>query len=136
VVECPTQIIGLTSLLQIIYSTGAKGSTQTNKKIKLGFKFKEQKKPKCALVWHTGLSGVPPDSVRCTRPYNSELLSFGFLRRRSAIIHRTVRSTSRATAPAQRSTATDTCKSAIVRAESEQPPEGASDSAQYLSGAT
>jgi hypothetical protein len=22
--------------------------------------------PKCALVWHTGLSGVPPDSVRCT----------------------------------------------------------------------
>jgi hypothetical protein len=22
--------------------------------------------PKCALVWRTGLSGVPPDSVRCT----------------------------------------------------------------------
>jgi hypothetical protein len=44
-----------------------KGSKQTNKKIKLGFKFKEQKKPKCALVWRTGLSGVPPDSVRGTR---------------------------------------------------------------------
>jgi hypothetical protein len=23
--------------------------------------------PKCALVWRTGLSGVPPDSVRSTR---------------------------------------------------------------------
>jgi hypothetical protein len=40
-----------------------KGSTQTNKKIKLGFKKKGAKKPKCALVWRTGLSGVPPDSV-------------------------------------------------------------------------
>jgi hypothetical protein len=44
-----------------------KGSTQTNKKIKLGFKRKEQKKPKITLVWHTGLSSVPPDSVWCTR---------------------------------------------------------------------
>jgi hypothetical protein len=43
VVECPTQIIGLTSLLEIIYSTGAKGSIQTNKKIKLGFKNKGAK---------------------------------------------------------------------------------------------
>jgi hypothetical protein len=31
--KCPTQIIGLTSLLEIICSTGAKGSAQTNKKI-------------------------------------------------------------------------------------------------------
>jgi hypothetical protein len=38
VVESPTQIIGLTSLLEIIYPTGAKGSIQTNEKIKLGFK--------------------------------------------------------------------------------------------------
>jgi hypothetical protein len=35
VVECPTQIIVLTSLLYIIYSTGAKGSKQTNKKIQV-----------------------------------------------------------------------------------------------------
>jgi hypothetical protein len=35
VVECPTQIIGLTSLLYITYSIGAKGSTQTNKKTKV-----------------------------------------------------------------------------------------------------
>jgi hypothetical protein len=49
--------------------------------------------------------------------------------------HRTVRCASGATAPAQRSTATDTYKSAIERAESEQPPEGAPDSEQCLSGA-
>jgi hypothetical protein len=34
---------------------------------------------------------VPPDSVRCTRDSNSELLTFGKSRGRSAIIHRTVR---------------------------------------------
>jgi hypothetical protein len=33
---------------------------------KKGFKTKEQSIPKAALVWRTGLSGVPPDSVRCT----------------------------------------------------------------------
>jgi hypothetical protein len=44
VVECPTQTIGLTSLLQIIYSTGAKGSTQTNKKMKVRVQKKRAKK--------------------------------------------------------------------------------------------
>ena len=44
-----------------------KGSTQTNKRSNKGFKFKEQKKPKSALVWRIGLSGVPRDSVWCTR---------------------------------------------------------------------
>jgi hypothetical protein len=43
------------------------------------------------MVWHTGLSGVPPDSVRCTREIDSELASFGNLGGRSAIIHRTIR---------------------------------------------
>jgi hypothetical protein len=42
-----------------------------------------------ALV--TGQSGAPG-------PYNSELATFGFLRPRYAIIHRTVRCTSGATA--------------------------------------
>jgi hypothetical protein len=56
-----------------------------------GSKRKEQKKPKAALVWHTGLSGVPPDSVWCTREINYELLSFWFLESHSTIIHRTVR---------------------------------------------
>jgi hypothetical protein len=54
-------------------------------------KRKEQKKLKAALVWRTGLSGVSPDSVRCTREINSELLRFGFLESHSAIIHWTVR---------------------------------------------
>jgi hypothetical protein len=50
-----------------------------------------KRQPKAALVWRTGLSGVPPDSVRCTREINSELATFGFLKSHSAIIHRTVR---------------------------------------------
>ena len=37
-----------------------KGSTQTNKRSKLGFKKKGAKKPNCTLVWRTGL-------VRCPR---------------------------------------------------------------------
>jgi hypothetical protein len=50
-----------------------------------------KRKPKRALVWRTGLSGVPPDSVRCTRVNQLQLLSFRFHRRSSAIIHGTVR---------------------------------------------
>ena len=45
------------------------------------------------LVWHTGLSGAPPDSVRCTRGLQAELNTFGNSQRRFAIIHRTVRCT-------------------------------------------
>jgi hypothetical protein len=48
-----------------------------------------RRKPKVALVWHTGLSGAPPDSVRCTRVLQLELFTFEFLRCHSAIIHRT-----------------------------------------------
>jgi hypothetical protein len=58
---------------------------------KKGSNNKEQRKPKVALVWRTGLSGVPPDSVRCTKENHSKLLSFGFSGSHSAIIHRTVR---------------------------------------------
>jgi hypothetical protein len=60
------------------------------KRSKLGFKTKEQKKPKRTLVWRTRLSGVPMDSVRSTRGDRLKLFTFGFLERRSAIIHRTV----------------------------------------------
>jgi hypothetical protein len=49
--------------------------------------------PKCALVWRTGLFGVPPDSVRCTRGLQAEHFTFGNSQRRFAIIHRTVRCT-------------------------------------------
>jgi hypothetical protein len=61
------------------------------KRSKLGFKRKEQKKPKRTLVWRTGLSGVPPDSVRCTRGDRLKLFTFEFLESSSAIIHQTVR---------------------------------------------
>jgi hypothetical protein len=54
------------------------------KRSKLGFKRKEQKKPKRTLVWCTGLSGAP-GSVQ------AELFTFGFLENCSAIIHRAVR---------------------------------------------
>jgi hypothetical protein len=47
--------------------------------------------PKAALVWRTGLSGAPPDSVQCTREPNSELATFGNSGSHYAIIHRTVR---------------------------------------------
>jgi hypothetical protein len=39
------------------------------------------------------MSGAPPDSVRCTRGLHAELLTFGKIQRRFAIIHRTVRCT-------------------------------------------
>ena len=91
-----------------------KGSTQTNKRFKKGFKFKRSKKP--SVPW----SGAP-DCPVCHRTVSGapgwidfKLFTFGFLRSCSAIIHRTVRCTSGAMALAQRSTATDACKSATV----------------------
>jgi hypothetical protein len=45
------------------------------------------------LVWRTRLSGVPPDSVRCTRELQAELFTFGKNQRCFAIIHWTVRCT-------------------------------------------
>jgi hypothetical protein len=45
--------------------------------------------PDCP-VCHRTVSGVPPDSVRCTREPNFELATFGNSGSRSAIIHRTV----------------------------------------------
>jgi hypothetical protein len=59
--------------------------------------------------------GLAHRTIRCRGPYDFKLATFGFLESHSAIIHRTVRCTSGATALAQRLTATDTCKSATVR---------------------
>jgi hypothetical protein len=56
---------------------------------------KSKRQPKAALVWRTGLSGVPPDSVRCAREINSKLVTFGNLGSHSAIIHQTVRCSTR-----------------------------------------
>jgi hypothetical protein len=61
------------------------------KRPRKGSNKKSKRLPKCALVWRTGLSGVPPDSVRCTREPDSKLATFGNSGSRSAIIHRTIR---------------------------------------------
>jgi hypothetical protein len=63
------------------------------KRPRKGFKQESKGQPKCSLVWRTGLSGVPPDSVRCTRELDTQLFTFGNFQRSSAIIHRTVRCT-------------------------------------------
>jgi hypothetical protein len=91
---------------------------------------KEQNQPKAALVWRTGLSGVPPDSVRCTREINSELLSFGFLGSHSAIIHRTVRCAMRNNGYYANGRLQKVNSAWTARAESKQALEGAPDSEQ------
>jgi hypothetical protein len=47
--------------------------------------------PRLCSVWSTGLSGGAPDSVRCARLALANRLLSGIHRRRTAIIHRTVR---------------------------------------------
>jgi hypothetical protein len=42
-------------------------------------------------AWHTGLFGGAPDSVRCPRHASGEVAGLGKRRRRTVIIHRTVR---------------------------------------------
>jgi hypothetical protein len=70
---------------------------------------------------------VPPDSVRCTRVDQLELATFEFLEMPlhynspdCPVWHQTIRCASGATTTVQRSTPTETCKSATVRVESEQ----------------
>jgi hypothetical protein len=47
--------------------------------------------PNFSSVWHTGLSGGAPDSVRCARLVRGELAALGIRRRRTAKIHWTIR---------------------------------------------
>jgi hypothetical protein len=100
-----------------------------------GSKKESKRQPKCALDWRTGLSGVPPDSVRYTREPNSELLTFGNSGGRSAIIHRTVRCASGVTATTAPTVVCRGIKCATVRAEVRLTPEGAPNSLQDMSGA-
>jgi hypothetical protein len=112
----------------------AKVQNKPIKSPRKGSNKKEQKKPKAALVWRTGLSGVPPDSVQCTRVNPLKLLSFGFLEmalRYNLPDCPVCQAEQRLTAP------TVVCKSEqcvngarTARAESEQAPEGAPDSEQ------
>jgi hypothetical protein len=60
------------------------------KRPRKGSNIESKRQPKGTLVWHTRLSGAPPDSVRCTKALDAELATFGKNRGRSAIIHRTV----------------------------------------------
>jgi hypothetical protein len=62
--------------------TGVKGSQQANQKTNFGFNQGAKGQPKAPLVWRTGLSGVPPDSVRCTRGLQLQLATFGNYHRR------------------------------------------------------
>jgi hypothetical protein len=85
---------------------------------------------------------VPPDSVRCTRELNAELLTIGKMGGRSAIIHRTVRRSTGQCPVCQRSNdyfaPTVDCKHiqcATVRARVRAATDGAPDSIQDLSGA-
>jgi hypothetical protein len=64
---------------------------------------------------------VPPDSVRCTRENQLKLISFGFSRHSSPIIHRTIRCTSGAMATcAQRSTLQSEQCNSDVRADGQR----------------
>jgi hypothetical protein len=122
-----------------------KGSTQTNKRTKLVFKRKEQKKPKSTLVWRTEQCPVP----RAARLQTCHLrVSEEPLRYNSPdcpVCHRTVRcAIGLSDAPAEQRLARATVDSngrltthsvQTVHAELEQPPEGAPDSEQCLSGA-
>jgi hypothetical protein len=47
--------------------------------------------PRLSSVWHTGLFGGAPDSVRCARLARANWPLSGIHRRRTAIIHQTVR---------------------------------------------
>jgi hypothetical protein len=58
-------------------------------KIQLKMPWLEQ--PRLCSVWNTGLSGGAPDSVRCARLALANWPLLGIHRRRTAIIHQTVR---------------------------------------------
>jgi hypothetical protein len=107
-----------------------KGSTQTNKKIEESVQIQRSKETKCALVWRTGLSGVPPDCVRCTRTVQSQTrhsrVSPGALRYNSPdylVCHRTVRCNSGATAIQRNGSLQRTPCNATVREQCAQKSE-------------
>jgi hypothetical protein len=115
-----------------------KGSTQTNKRLKIGFKNKGAKKP--SVPWSSA-----PDSVRCTRtvqsPNGHSRVSQGALRYNSSdcpVCHQTVRCTSGATAPSrngQLQKLENQMNGEEQCVESEPPVRGAPDTAQCLFGA-
>jgi hypothetical protein len=112
------------------------------KRSKLGFKRKEQKKLKRTLVWRTRLSGVPPDSVRCTRVDRPQTLhlwvSPGALRYNSPdcpVCHWTVRCTKRSNDYQRNGRLHSALTELHFAAEVKAGARGAPDSVQCLSGA-
>jgi hypothetical protein len=105
------------------------------KRPRKGSNKESKRQPKGTLVWRTGLSGVPPDSVRCTRALEAELATFGKFRGRSAIIHRTVRCASGATATSRVTVDCNRIQCATVCARVRARTVGAPNSLQDLSGA-
>jgi hypothetical protein len=110
------------------------------KRPRKGSNKESKRQPKGTVVWRTGLSGVPPDSVRCTRALEAELATFGKIRGRSAIIHRTVsgahrtvRCASGATATSRATVDCNRIQCATVRARVRARAVGAPDSLQDLS---
>jgi hypothetical protein len=101
---------------------------KTNTKIKRGSRRKEQRKPKCSLVWRTVLSGVLPDSVRCTREDRPQTLQLRVSQAQlhynspdCLVGHRTVRCASGATPIcAQRSTLQSKQCNSDVRADGQR----------------
>jgi hypothetical protein len=79
-------------------------------------------------VCHQTVSGAPG-------PHTSKLFSFGFLQRRSAIIHRTVRYTSGATVPSRNGRLHSAVTTLQYATEVRTKVRGASDSEQYMFGA-
>jgi hypothetical protein len=111
------------------------------KRLKKEFKKKGEKKPKCALVWRTGLSGVPPDSVRCTRTVQLQTrhlrVSLAPLRYNSPdcpVCHWTIRCTSGAMALQRNGRLHSALTALQFAAEFRAEIRGAPDSEQYLSG--
>jgi hypothetical protein len=78
---------------------------------------------------------VPSDSVRCTRALDAELATFGKIRGRFAIIHRTVRCASGATSTSHTTVDCNRIQCATVHARVRARAVGAPDSLQDLSGA-
>jgi hypothetical protein len=112
------------------------------KRSRKGSNKESKRQPKGTLVWRTGLSGVPPDSVgappdsvRCTRALEAELATFGNFQGRSAIIHRTVRCASGATATSRTTVICNHIQCAIVRGRVRARAVGTPDSLQDMSGA-
>jgi hypothetical protein len=109
------------------------GSTQTNKRLKLGFKYKGAKK--LSVLW----SGAP-DNVRCTRtvqsPTSHSRVSSGALRYNSLdcpVHHRTVRCTSGVTTIQHNGRLQRLLTSATVRNSARQS-QSAPDTEQCLFG--